>query len=776
MDTKLRSSSDKKGAGIYISIVLLSLLATAILLFYKPIAENAKGFIEISKVSKEKDLNSIKEMEEKAFLEELFKGNYILKWELERQISNTKMNAADVFLKDSGADSAGPSETESSGAEFQENDMSNSVYYEESAVNYDAFASDFTNLMSEWYSNFYNNDPINYQLEYYAVDNETGTYLTNSGNRLAAFLENDKGDEYKKLLNTYSFYTVIQMDKDGKVQIPYFQGVKDNKKDSYLDFNLTQAMIERGWNNAAWYASRVRLPAGMTVVYAVKSEEFLARDYQWQSSVITDQINKEAYERAGVVYLYVLSFLIVAVLGLFLPVIKPLGIGRGIEGRIPLEILTAGIAFSAAVYYEIIPSLINETVCGDLFDLIGNNILPEFQARVLSYLFNVLFWLIIFFVWFASVLSIRELIIKKPLRYIKENTITGWLLHWLSGRVKKLYSYASSFEMSRKDNKKLLLLLGGNMLILILFCSMWGFGIFGVIIYTGILYYLISKYRKKITSDYQMIMEAAGSISDGNLDISIQKDLGVFNPLKKELMEVQKGFKMAVLEETRSQKMKTELITNVSHDLKTPLTAIITYVDLLKDENLTEEQRISYIDTLDRKALRLKILIEDLFEMSKAASNTIILNPVEVDLKALLKQVQFELSDRILSANIDFRVRMPEEKVIVRLDSEKTYRIFENLLINMCKYALPGSRAYLDMELKDKKVFITVRNISQEEIDFTGGEITERFVRGDKARNSEGSGLGLAIAKSFTGLQGGSFQVTTDGDLFKVVVGFEVLP
>jgi signal transduction histidine kinase len=220
--------------------------------------------------------------------------------------------------------------------------------------------------------------------------------------------------------------------------------------------------------------------------------------------------------------------------------------------------------------------------------------------------------------------------------------------------------------------------------------------------------------------------------------------------------------------------MKTELITNVSHDLKTPLTAIITYIGLLKQESATEEERKSYLDTLDMKALRLKGLIEDLFEVSKAASNNITLNLVEVDLANLIKQVLLELGDKMKEAEVDVRLNLPVQKVILTLDSERTYRIFENLLINVTKYAMPHTRAYVDMSLKEDEIVVAIKNMSASELNFSPEEITERFVRGDLSRNTEGSGLGLAITKSFVELQGGKFTIVADGDLFKAIIEWKL--
>ena len=227
--------------------------------------------------------------------------------------------------------------------------------------------------------------------------------------------------------------------------------------------------------------------------------------------------------------------------------------------------------------------------------------------------------------------------------------------------------------------------------------------------------------------------------------------------------------------EMKSQRMKAELLTNVSHDLKTPLTAIITYVDLLKNENLTDEQRKEYLDTLERKSLRLKVLIEELFEVSKANSGNITLNLMEIDIISLIKQVAFEMSDKLESAKLDVRLNLPNQKILSNLDGQKTYRIYENLFGNIAKYALPGTRVYVDAVISEDEVTIILKNITAEEIQVNASELAERFVRGDSSRNTEGSGLGLAIAKSFTELQGGNLTIEVDGDLFKVSTCWKII-
>ena len=182
-------------------------------------------------------------------------------------------------------------------------------------------------------------------------------------------------------------------------------------------------------------------------------------------------------------------------------------------------------------------------------------------------------------------------------------------------------------------------------------------------------------------------------------------------------------------EEVKSQRMKADLITNVSHDLKTPLTAIITYVNLLKEEGTNEEERKAYINTLDKKSQRLKNLIDDLFEVSKATSHNVSLNIVDVDIIDLIKQLLLEMDDKIRESGITFRFNYPEEKLVLKLDSDKTYRVFENLLMNVIKYSMQNTRAYIDITRSEDEVMIAVKNISAAEINFNPEEITERFVR-----------------------------------------------
>lgn len=270
------------------------------------------------------------------------------------------------------------------------------------------------------------------------------------------------------------------------------------------------------------------------------------------------------------------------------------------------------------------------------------------------------------------------------------------------------------------------------------------------------------------------IIKGTKEIKNGNINHKIEvkgKDtLAIF---AQDINNLSEGLENAIDEKFRSERMKAELITNVSHDLKTPLTSIINYVDLIKkEENIEPEYLKDYINVLDNKSKRLKVLIEDLFEASKASSGNIELNIEKLDLNQLLRQSIGENEEKISKANLDLKVNLPKEQIYINCDGKRMYRVFENLLINISKYSLHNTRVYIDMKLDEEKVYISFKNISAYELNFEAEEIIERFKRGDLARNTEGSGLGLAIARDLVELQGGDFDIQIDGDLFKVNVVF----
>lgn len=281
------------------------------------------------------------------------------------------------------------------------------------------------------------------------------------------------------------------------------------------------------------------------------------------------------------------------------------------------------------------------------------------------------------------------------------NRIRQWW-NTLSGEI-------THIDFSEETTKLILKVVVINFAVLAACSLFWFFGIGALVVYSIVLFFIIKKHYEQINKDYHAMLDAMQTIAEGNLDQEIQGDFGIFNPFRDELAQIQTGMKKAVEEEVKSQRMKTELITNVSHDLKTPLTAITTYIELLKKEDITEEERRSYIDTLERKSLRLKVLIEDLFEVSKANSNNIVLNKMELDVVNLIKQVSIEHVDKMKERGLELKWNVPEEKVLLMLDNQKTYRIFENLFVNVVKYAMQGSRVYLEVRKKASLVEIILK-------------------------------------------------------------------
>lgn len=269
------------------------------------------------------------------------------------------------------------------------------------------------------------------------------------------------------------------------------------------------------------------------------------------------------------------------------------------------------------------------------------------------------------------------------------------------------------------------------------------------------------------------LLLGASQMAAGDLHAAIaEKPRGKLADLAHSLNNIKQGLQRSVESQMKSERLKSELITNVSHDLKTPLTSIINYVDLLKREDLTQEDIKNYVDVLERKTNRLKVLIDDLFEAAKTASGSVELNIEQVNVSSLLNQAIAEFSDKIEESPLTFRVNVEQQKIYAPLDGKKTWRVFENLIGNALKYSMPHTRVHIDLYEQLDEVILTIKNVSAYEIDFAADELFERFKRADQSRNTEGSGLGLAIAKSIVELQGGKLQIDIDGDYFKVIVTF----
>ena len=515
-----------------------------------------------------------------------------------------------------------------------------------------------------------------------------------------------------------------------------------------------------------------------------------------------DMNNVSVYFSMGEYASYYLSgcqqmFLILALLIFLLALVLPgLGEERAWEKvvllKLPIEAVVVILTIIAGIGSEQVVGLVSWVRSGHALGTVlrGNSAQIQLLTIILTYALNVLAVAALFFIAWCLGVSLRAMRVQGARAYLKQHSlcyllVPFWKKLWRGmkkgfsigrDKVVDVYHDAEHFDVTKDVKKLILRIVLWNALILVIVCSLSLGEVTIAVIYSVVLYFVLRRYVSKLQKKYGLLLKATNEIAQGNLNVTIEEDLGVFEPFKPQIYRIEEGFRNAVAEEVKSQRMKSELITNVSHDLKTPLTAIITYVKLLQEPGVTEEQRKEYLETLDRKSLRLKALIEDLFEVSKANSQNITLDIRDVDIVSMVKQVEFEMEDKLADAGLDVRMNLPEEKVIVPLDSQKTFRIFENLFGNIAKYALPGTRVYVNGFTAKDEVTIILKNIAAQELSASGEELTERFVRGDASRNTEGSGLGLAIAKSFTEIQGGKFRIELDGDLFKVVLIWKVKP
>ena len=291
--------------------------------------------------------------------------------------------------------------------------------------------------------------------------------------------------------------------------------------------------------------------------------------------------------------------------------------------------------------------------------------------------------------------------------------------------------------------------------------------VFNIIVFLGICFGLFQMNKLK---------ELAKVMVNGDFETKLNTDKMYFHFKEhaNNLNNISKGMNIAIEERIKSEHLKTELITNVSHDIKTPLTSIINYVDLMKQEEISNEDTKRYLSVIDKQSIRLKKLLEDLVEVSKASTGNITIENTPCELNVLLGQVVGEYKERLEKEGLELIISAPEESIVILGDGRHLWRMFDNLLNNICKYAQERTRVYLTLEKQGERAVITFRNISEYPLNITSEELMERFVRGDKSRHTEGSGLGLSIAKNLAQLQNGTMDIVIDGDLFKVILAFNL--
>ena len=355
-----------------------------------------------------------------------------------------------------------------------------------------------------------------------------------------------------------------------------------------------------------------------------------------------------------------------------------------------------------------------------------------------------------------------------------KNSLIRTVLKWIGKCSGKLADFARAFSRNTAEKIKVLLVGGAFLFLqfLIIGCVFSGAGVFLLALMAVDVAAMIFVIRKADGLD--LIMDGLKKISDGELQYKIKTDTltGKQKVMAEYINNIGGGLDAAVENSLKKERMQTELITNVSHDLKTPLTSIINYVDLMKRENPTDSKIQEYLRILDEKSQRLKVLTEDVVEASKASTGNIKLEMNDIDFVEMVQQVIGEFEEKFQEKNLTMMVHFTDEPSIIYADGQRMWRVLENVFGNVVKYAMEGTRVYAEISNRNKKVTFSLKNISAQPLNISADELTERFIRGDVARNTEGSGLGLSIAKSLTELQGGEFKLYLDGDLFKVMITF----
>ena len=781
MDIKLKNSSMKYG--LPAAVLLITLFSVLFLAQYPNFQRNAQVM----------DQNGLQDED---FLTRLNVSNYIFYKDIVEKVEQKNYGYDDLYLN---------VEVEAAAQDLWQDLPEDITYRNGDADSYREQIKQelLYKLGNEWSSAA---SEVTQLMDYCVVDHKTGEFIKNTGRGIEALAGPGRGTgnetgnpdgqiagaDTGQVQEEYPYYVAVSYDSVGNLNGVAVKGENSDELLKRVQNTMKSRPLEKWMKNingqeggaGTLYAYdgtdgfvqtihyRLGAPHDVTFIYALteKQKEVLQNRYVQPAWYV--------YYQSGAREVYAWMLLLMAGITLALTRFHWYGLHRNKTAGIPLEIGILAIPLWLAAVSEWVLEMVRITCMGELSVLYENN-LPWLSAgyyQALTILLNFLFLFLVFGGWFyiinsfggVFVLGIKGFLTERSIAVKAGKQVWAWVKRHYE-RFKQDMLHVDLGESAIKMVRRIVFI---NFLLLAVMCSMWFFGWMALVCYSAALYFLLKKYVNRIQKQYGKMLEATNSIAEGNLNTVFDEDLGVFESYKEELYRIQEGFRKAVDEEVKSQRMKTELITNVSHDLKTPLTAITTYIELLKEENITEEQRKEYIAVLEKKSLRLKTLIEDLFEVSKANSRNVSVNLVDVDLCNLMRQVYLEYEDRVEETNLIFRFRMPQEKVILKLDSQKTYRIFENLYINIIKYAMPGTRVYVDVEQEDKEVRIELKNMSASELHVEADELTERFVRGDSARNTEGSGLGLAIAKSFVQIQGGRMEVTVDGDLFKVTLWF----
>lgn len=786
MATKSKNSKDRKQTGDakkqikkgmmpgYIAAFLLILAAALTFLSQYP---SFKARVTVD----EPDILSGSE-----FTHEIYQANMVLYKQVRENAAGKTINYCDVYL-------TAEEETAESEA-FVE-------YYNFGKDTPLTYAGEYLDsLMDDWHASF--ETGLAAQLDYEIVDHESEKFVANTERDLLQLGTEEADSELKTY---YPYYIKLNFDEEGRLAHVWAKGedvdalitkVQNVMRSRYLERSLYEnlsysAYADVDWEDDIYYSDahvevkQMRLsvantPRNCTICYALTGEQLA--EVKASSRVFLSMQSVGNYDNIGVQELFCAILLVLGMTALILPFWKRYHLHEQLSLPLHMETVVILLFCGFSMFGALSASLVMYSI-SDRWDYsfayMLRSVLPGLsgaEAQGIVTVGNFLLLMLVFSLWFFLVTILGQVYVTGIRTYFRKRCFCYRVFRWVRVIVRrkkaKINREFEHMDLEQDMNIPLLKLLIINYLILILISIFWVLAFFPLALYSIWLYFFLRKRIRIVQEKYALLLDATRSVADGNLQTAFTGDWGMFTSFKEELSEIQAGFSRAVEEEVKSQRMRTELITNVSHDLKTPLTAIITYIDLLQEEGVTRQQRKEYLAVLERKSLRLKALIEDLFEVSKASSGNVSFHKEKVDICNLVRQVYLEYEDRAEEADLTFRFTIPEKKLFLMLDGEKTCRIFDNLYTNIIKYAMPHTRVYVTVEEQEDEVSVELKNISGSELNVPPESLTDRFVRGDSARSTEGSGLGLAIARSFVELQGGRMEISVDGDLFKVVLRF----
>jgi signal transduction histidine kinase len=599
---------------------------------------------------------------------------------------------------------------------------------------------------------------ISYKDKY--ITNVELTSDTNTVEGIQKFIE-EKDSKHFKMENSYVESDTEELDKNAiqyydSFEFDYYK-VKSNESSSsneLVNSSEDEVVFEENGINY------IRTQFSDFTVYANYEEELEISSYHQRT--INNLKSIEPY--SNLIYISIpISGILTVLLVLYL--ITSIGTDKNNKvvdlnkfDKIPYEIVfILGVILISIAFLPII----------DIVEMDYSNIAQNLQYSILAtcYLFNYI---------------VTAILLHTTVKRIKLNSFTNtsiicrlviWILKIFRNIAKKVFkSLQNTFKNIPRFKKLVLYFIVFFVVEIILLLIL---NSLGIVLDIALIVYVFIKIMQYINS-YEIIEDRLKGMYEGEEDIKLDPEEvePAFRDSVMYINDISNGFSSAINESMKSERLKTELITNVSHDIKTPLTSIINYVDLLKKEKIDNPKANEYIEVLDKKSQRLKKLIEDLVEASKASSGNIRMNIEKLNVVELIKQSLGEFEDKFKERNLDIQSDYSKSEIFIMADSRYLYRSIENMLSNISKYALENSRVYIEVFEEYGKVKISMKNISKEKLNITTDELMQRFVRGDKSRTTEGSGLGISIAKSLVEAQNGKFSLNIDGDLFKVEIEF----